>query len=162
MKPIVPLVVTTLLTGCISQSQMYINPNRHTVRCASTGWGVTGMIASGINMGNCSTDYKNLGYLPLEEAGVTGINFLKADDPPVINRVASGSPAAKAGIVSGDTVISVNGEKPANSGEAIKMLFGQAGSTITVVLKGNPTPRTVDLNLVPYPSLYGTQQSGQK
>lgn len=120
------------------------------------------MVASGISMGNCSTDYKNLGYLPLEEAGVTGINFLKANDPPVINKVVAGSPAAKAGIVTGDEVLLINGEKPANAGEAIKMLFGQAGGTITVVLKGNPAPRTVDLNLVPYPSLYGVQQPAQK
>ncbi len=120
------------------------------------------MVASGISMGNCSTDYKNLGYLPLEEAGVTGINFLKANDPPVINKVVAGSPAAKAGIVTGDEVLLINGEKPANAGEAIKMLFGQAGGTITVVLKGSPAPRTVDLNLVPYPSLYGVQQPAQK
>lgn len=158
MKSAISLILAAFLTACVSQSQVYINSARHTVRCASSGWGITGMIASGINMGNCSTDYANLGYLPLEEAGVSGINFLKVDDPAVINKVVAGSPAAKAGIVAGDTVISVNGEKPANSGEAIKLLFGRAGSTITVVLKGNPAPRTVDLTLVPYPSLYGIQQ----
>lgn len=162
MKSAILVLLTTFLTACVSQSQMYINPNRHTVRCASNGFGIGGMIASGINMGNCATDYKNLGYLPLEEAGVTGINFLKADDPPVINKVAAGSPAAKAGITAGDTVFLINGEKPANSGEAIKMLFGPAGNTITVVLKGNPAPRTVDLTLVPYPSLYSAQQPTQK
>lgn len=162
MKSVISVLLATFLTACVSQSQMYINPNRHTVRCASSGFGITGMIASGINMGNCSTDYANMGYLPLEEAGVTGISFLKADDPAVINKVLAGSPAAKAGIVSGDTVVSVNGEKIANSGEANKLLFGRAGSTITVVLKGNPAPRTIDLTLVPYPSLYGIQQPAQR
>ena len=159
MNTLCKLAVVSLLSGCVAQSQVYINPARHTVRCSSSGWGVSGVIASGINMGNCSTDYANLGYLPLEEAGVTGINFLKANDPLVINKVVAGSPAAKANIVAGDTIVSINGEKPANAGEAIKMLFGRAGSTITLVLKGTPAPRTVDLTLVPYPSLYGTQQA---
>lgn len=162
MKKPALLICTLFMAGCVSQSQVYINPARHTVRCASSGWGITGMVASGISMGNCSTDYANLGYLPLEEAGVTGINFLKPTDPAVINKVVPGSPAAKAGIAAGDTVISINGEKPANGGEAIKMLFGRAGTTITLVLSSTPAPRTVDLVLVPYPSLYGVQQPAQK
>ena len=162
VKKLFTIAASVVLAGCVAQSQMYINSNRHTVRCASSGFGVSGMIASGINMGNCSSDYANLGYLPLEEAGVTGINFLKANDPLVINKVVAGSPAAKANIVAGDTIISINGEKPANAGEAIKMLFGRAGSTITLVLKGTPAPRTVDLTLVPYPSLYGAQQAAPK
>lgn len=155
-------LLTIVLSGCIAQSQVYINPNRHTVRCHASGLGITGMIASGISMGNCSSDYKNLGYLPLEDAGVAGINFSKPEEPPIITKVIPGSPAAKAGVVAGDAVIAIDGEKPANSGEAIKMLFGESGKTITLVLKGSPAPRTVDLTLVPYPSLYGIQQPAQQ
>lgn len=115
------------------------------------------MVASGISMSNCDTDYRNLGYIPLEEAGVTGLFLTKTDGSLEITKIAPGSPAAKADIKPGDVVVSVNGEKPANAGEAVKLLFGKIGSSVTVVLKGAPAPRTVDLTLVPYTSLYGTQ-----
>lgn len=149
--------IASVLSGCVSQSQVYINPARQTVRCAWSGVGITGMVASGISMSNCDTDYRNLGYIPLEEAGVTGLFLTKTDGSLEITKIAPGSPAAKADIKPGDVVVSVNGEKPANAGEAVKLLFGKIGSSVTVVLKGSPAPRTVDLTLVPYTSLYGTQ-----
>ena len=153
----VSLISASVLAGCVSQSQVYINPARQTVRCAWSGVGITGMVASGISMSNCDTDYRNLGYIPLEEAGVTGITLGKTDGSLEVTKVASGSPAAKADIKPGDFIVSVNGEKPVNSIEAVKLLFGKIGTPVTVVLKGSPAPRTVDLTLVSYISLYGAQ-----
>lgn len=154
---IVVAIAAFVMSGCVSQSQVYMNPSRQTVRCAWSGYGITGIVASGISMSNCDTDYRNLGYIPLEEAGVTGLFLTKTDGSLEITKIAPGSPAAKADIKPGDVVVSVNGEKPANAGEAVKLLFGKIGSSVTVVLKGSPAPRTVDLTLVPYTSLYGTQ-----
>ena len=154
---IVVAIAAFVMSGCVSQSQVYMNPSRQTVRCAWSGYGITGIVASGISMSNCDTDYRNLGYIPLEEAGVTGIILGKTDGSLEVTKVASGSPAAKADIKPGDFIVSVNGEKPVNSIEAVKLLFGKIGTPVTVVLKGSPAPRTVDLTLVSYISLYGAQ-----
>lgn len=161
MKKAIPLLLLITIGGCVSQSQVYINPARQTVRCAWSGVGITGMVASGISMSNCDTDYRNLGYIPLEEAGVTGIWMTKPGGALEITKVAPGSPAAKADIKPGDIVISVNGEKPANAAEAVKLLFGKTGATVTIVIKGTPAPRTIDLTLVPYVSLYGQQSTNK-
>lgn len=157
MKKTALAILAFALVGCISQSQVYINPDRQTIRCAASGAGITGMVASGISMSNCDTDYRNMGYIPIDESGVTGIWMAKPDGSLEITKVMPGSPAAKADIKPGDMVVSVNGEKPRNAKEAVKLLFGKTGETVTVVLKGSPAPRTVDLTLVPYLSLYGSQ-----
>lgn len=157
MKKTAVAILALFLAGCISQSQVYINPDRQTVRCAASGAGITGVVASGISMGNCDTDYRNMGYIPIDESGVTGIWLSKPDGSLEITKVMPGSPAAKADIKPGDFVVSVNGEKPLNAKEAVKLLFGKSGAIVTVVIKGNPAPRTVDLTLVPYLSLYGSQ-----
>lgn len=156
MKKVLLLAMVAVLSACASQSQLYVNASRHTVRCAAAGMGISGIIVSGITMSNCDTDYRAMGYLPLEQAGASGLNFGKAEDPPVITRVFPGSPAANAGIMVGDTIASVNGEKAVNSGEAIKMLFGAVGAQKTVVIVSKP-PRTANLTLVSYAGLYGTQ-----
>ncbi|WP_396190724.1 S41 family peptidase [Flavobacterium sp.] len=159
MKKTTLAILALFLAGCVSQSQVYINPDRQTVRCAAVGAGITGMVASGISMSNCDTDYRNMGYIPIDESGVTGIWMAKPDGSLEITKVIAGSPAAKADIKAGDFVVSVNGEKPLNAKEAVKLLFGKSGATVTVVLKGSPAPRTVDLTLVPYLTLYGPQSA---
>lgn len=112
---IVVAIAAFVMSGCVSQSQVYMNPSRQTVRCAWSGYGITGIVANGIGMSNCDTDYRNLGYIPLEEAGVTGITLGKTDGSLEVTKVASGSYHAKADIKPGDFIVSVNGEKPVNS-----------------------------------------------
>lgn len=149
-----PMAVAAL-AGCVSQSQVYITPSYGAQRCAAVGTGITGMIASGISMSNCETDYRSLGYLPIEEAGVSGVKFAKSDDPAVISSITPNSPAAEASLVAGDTIVSINGQKPENAGAALKLIFGKAGETRTFVLKGSKEPRVVTITLVPFNSLYG-------
>lgn len=154
------LTISTLalLTGCASQSQMMINSARQTVRCTASGSGIDGLIISNSTMNNCVSDYGKLGYIPIEDSGVTGIWMSKPDGALVITKVAPNSPASKAGVVAGEEVVSVNGEKPLNSWEAVKLLFGKTGDTVTVVVKGaNGAQRSVNLVLASYVSLYGAQ-----
>lgn len=145
----------SLLCGCVSQSQVYITPSYMAQRCSAVGTGITGIVASGISMSNCETDYRNLGYLPIEEAGVSGIKFAKSDDPAVISSITPNSPASEAGLSSGDAVMSINGQKPENAGAALKLIFGKAGDTRTVVIKNGKDQRVVTLTLVPFNALYG-------
>ncbi len=149
---------TSILCGCVSQSQVYITPSYMAQRCASVGTGITGIIASGISMSNCETDYRGLGYLPIEEAGVSGVKFAKSDNPPVISSITPNSPASDAGLVAGDEIMSINGQKPENAGAALKLIFGKAGETRTFVLKSSKEPHVVALTLVPFNSLYGTKK----
>ena len=149
--------LVAILAGCSAQSQMLINPARKIVRCSAHGTGLDGVIVTNANMSNCVDDYAKLGYLPVDEVGVTGINFTDAKAKPVITKIAKGSPAEKAGIAVGDTVLSVNGEKPATGGDTIKLLFGRIGETLTVSLSGPSGTRTLQIVLVPYTSLYGAQ-----
>ncbi len=150
---ITPLVL--IVVGCVSQSQVYITPSYMSQRCASVGTGITGIVASGISMSNCETDYRNLGYLPVEEAGVSGIKFAKSDAPAVIGSITPNSPASGSGLAAGDEILSINGQKPLNAGDALKMIFGKAGDTRTIILKGGKEPRVVTITLVPFNTLYG-------
>ena len=54
----------------------------------------------------------------------------------VIDQVASGSPAAEAGIVPGDTVLSINGNSIQNIGDVIYDIHLKMGEKITLELKG--------------------------
>lgn len=157
MKARIMAVVATLLAGCTAQSQLLINPARQTMRCSAHGIGLDGVIVTNANMSNCVSDYAKLGYIPIEESGVSGIWMSKPDLSLDITKVAHNSPAAKAGIVQGDVLVSVNGEKPINASEAVKLLFGRSGDVVTVVVKGGGGQRSVTLVLAPYVSLYGAQ-----
>lgn len=154
-KTMFSLVSAFVLAGCVSQSQVYITPSYMAQRCASVGTGITGIVASGISMSNCETDYRNLGYLPIEEAGVSGIKFAKSDGPAVISNITPNSPASSAGLSPEDVIVSINGQKPENAGAALKLIFGKAGDTRTIVLKSGKDQRVVTVTLVPFNALYG-------
>lgn len=154
---IVLALIACFLAGCTSQSQLMINPARQTIRCTASGSGIDGLIITNSAMSSCVDDYAKLGYIPIEESGVSGIWMSKPDLSLDITKVAANSPAAKAGIVQGDVLVSVNGEKPINASEAVKLLFGRSGETVTVVVKGSAGQRTLPLILAPYVSLYGAQ-----
>jgi len=66
---------------------------------------------------------------------------------PVVARVVPGSPAAKAGIVAGDTIVSINGERIEHFDEIPKFIFDQAGKTVSVVVERHG--RDVLLQAVP-------------
>ena len=151
----------SVLAGCTSQSQLLINSSRQTIRCTASGSGIDGLILTNSAMSGCIEDYAKLGYIPIEESGVTGIWMSKPDFSLDITKVAANSPASKAGIVQGDVLVSVNGEKPINASDAVKLLFGRSGETVTVVVKSSGGQRTVPLTLVPYVSLYGAQPAKQ-
>lgn len=154
-KHIILIAAVSVLAGCVSQSQVYITPSYMAQRCSAVGTGITGIVASGISMSNCETDYRNLGYLPIEEAGVSGIKFAKSDGPAVISSITPNSPASSAGLSAEDVIVSINGEKPENAGAALKLIFGKAGDTRTIVLKGGKDQRVVTVTLVPFNALYG-------
>ncbi len=68
-------------------------------------------------------------------------------EPPVIDKVFSGSPADKAGLKSGDVIISVDGRDTAHMSPAsvLSLIRGPVGSQVTVGVKQGQKRRTVTL-----------------
>jgi carboxyl-terminal processing protease len=74
--------------------------------------------------------------------GVSIISKSSEDEALVIIDVIRGGPAAKAGLKSGDKIVSVNGEKlkALSTDEAVNKLKGKPGSTVTLKILRNRKP----------------------
>jgi thiol-disulfide isomerase/thioredoxin len=71
----------------------------------------------------------------------------------VVQHVVRGSPADKAGIHDGDTVVSVDGTPVSSPGEVSRTVAGRsAGDSVDVVLRRGGRSRTVSVTLAPRPS----------
>lgn len=81
-----------------------------------------------------------------------------------VSRAFPGSPAADAGLVSGDVIVSVDGEPIASNGDLIETVGAKAaGSRITLTLAGDP-PREAGLILAirpENPASYATRLVGE-
>jgi hypothetical protein len=56
------IFVVALLSGCASPSQWMVNDQGQKYRCASTGFGVIGIIAAKHSEKTCVDDYEKVGY----------------------------------------------------------------------------------------------------
>lgn len=135
MRHFLPLPVAMLAVGCSSPSAMLVSPMNQTVLCSASGWGYIGAPVAHHEYSKCVDRYEALGYLPIEDAGVVGINISTATLQVV--SVAPNSPAAAAGIAIGDKVIQVNAVPITDAQSAIKLLFGKAGEPVTITLQRN-------------------------
>jgi len=106
--------------GCSSRSQVLIQPDEgKTIRCASSGYGLYGVVTSGMSFDDCVADYKKMGYVEIEKAPTAGFSYIKVgeskiakmNDPAVVVIVMPSGPAYAAGLKTGDTVIKMNNEK---------------------------------------------------
>ncbi|MBR2674223.1 MAG: S41 family peptidase [Mogibacterium sp.] len=61
-----------------------------------------------------------------------GIGVLDEDGKIVIKTVMEGGPAEDAGMQVGDIITNVDGSKPKDSGEAVSMITGESGTSVTV------------------------------
>lgn len=99
----------------------------------------------------CDSHYGKLGYIRASDLGTTGL-VMDTDrtDAATVQDVAPDSPAAAAGLHTGDIVVSVEG-KPltASTGSwAQILLFGEIGAKHTVTVQSTGGQRTVALTLV--------------
>lgn len=81
----------------------------------------------------------------------------------VLSDVMEGSPAAKAGLQSGDVVLSVNGKKTDSAGQLIKVVSGfKPGKTVTVALTRNGERQEVEVKLTRWKDLEKKERPEEK
>lgn len=154
------LVATVFVVGCAVNSQTLINSNGQTVRCATSGAGIVGAITMSMHFDKCVEDYQNMGYEKIESAGVTGISRIVLEDKVLkITTVADNSPASKAGIVAGDILVSVDGQPRSNATDAVRALYGKAGSEVFVIVRKGKDEKKIALLRATYASVYGKGQA---
>ena len=154
------LMATVFVVGCAVNSQTLINSNGQTVRCATSGAGIVGAITMSMHFDKCVEDYQNMGYEKIESAGVTGISRLVLEDKVLkITTVAENSPASKAGILAGDILVAVDGQPRTNATDAVRALYGKAGTEVFVIVKTGKAERKIALLRATYGSVYGKGQA---
>ena len=77
--------------------------------------------------------------------GQFGIQPWQPEVAPVIGRVISDHPAAKAGLEPGDRIVAVNGQPLKDWMAFVKIIKADAGKTLTVTVKRNGTQKTLSL-----------------
>lgn len=129
--------VAAIAAGCATPPpRVLINAENNITKCAMLGGGVMGSTIAQAGNTNCVADARSLGYLPIEEAGGIGVVF--NDEDKVVSRlsvVMRGSPAAAAGLMVGDVVISVDGQLVPTRQATLIKLFGRAGESVAILVK---------------------------
>ena len=74
-----------------------------------------------------------------------GIGVVQDGDDIVIMTIFEDTPAAKAGVMEGDIIVSVDGKKPKNVDDAVGMITGEAGTKVKITVKRGE--ETVDFDL---------------
>lgn len=114
------------------------------------GAGPAGLAAVAV----CQGTFKKDGYIKTSDFGTTGFQLdLTRTDNAQITEVDPGSPAATAGLQTGDVILQVNGQPLSQSvGENLQdMLFGKIGDQFQVTVKSGGTSKTVQLALAAKP-----------
>jgi membrane-associated protease RseP (regulator of RpoE activity) len=141
------LSICLFLIGC-TYSQNMINPRGRIVRCSSYGWGVIGGIMA-INIKNdCVNSYKQMGFVELEKVGVSGF-YLREGNPPSVLRVQPNYPAERAGIINGDKIIAVKGQKVHSMKDVYILGFCKAGEVIDYQIDRNGELKTFSITTIP-------------
>lgn len=124
-----------VIVGCSSPSQMLVGPQNNTVLCSATGWGYIGAPVAHHEYSKCVHNYETMGFLPLEDAGLVGIQF--SPGTFIIMGLTPNSPAAAVGIALGDKLLQVNGAPVSDAQTAQKLIFGQAETPVTITIQRN-------------------------
>ena len=138
---ITSIILTVIIAGCASYSQMFVNSEGRIMRCSHTGGGGIGVVMATQAQRNCMSDLKDLGYIEYEKAG--GIGVVLKDQQfenreAIVLKVLPGLPADKAGIMVNDKIISVNNTQCNTIKECRIAMFGEAGrpTEISVLRNG--------------------------
>jgi C-terminal processing protease CtpA/Prc len=102
----------------------------------------------------CYKHFAPYGYIKSAEFGSTGFQIDFANTKKaLVTTLASGSPAAKAGVQPGDEIVAIEGQPlTASKGEAAnELLFGKVGDSIKITVQRGQNASTVELVLVAKP-----------
>jgi len=83
---------------------------------------------------------------------VAFFNNLAVDKGALVTRVASGSPADKAGLKEGDVIVKLDDEEVTNSGELLKAIHSRSiGQTVEIIYWRGDTRDTTQATLIESP-----------
>ena len=157
----IALIPLAFMAGCSVNSQILVNSNGQRLRCASTGSGIVGVITMSMHFDKCVEDAQMMGYEKIETAGVTGISRVLLEDRVLkITTITENSPAAKAGIIAGDILVSVDGQPRSNANDAMRALYGKAGTEVSLRISRGNEEKKITLLRVAYASVYIKGQAG--
>lgn len=80
--------------------------------------------------------------------GGVGIEITERDGSVVVIAPMADTPAARAGIESGDIIVKVDGKEPRSSNHAVKLLRGKPGTKVAVTILRNRTKKEIVFHLV--------------
>lgn len=147
-------VFVCLSAGCVSHSQIMMNPQGEVIRCASWGYGVVGIGMADHNQSICIRDHKLLGYVEIEKVGAIGVGLSK-DGLPFIIQVMKNSPAEKAGLVIGDKIMAINGQKVERVDIARPLLFDRPGTALEIQIVREGIEHRFKMIRIPYTEIFG-------
>jgi len=148
VKNVVPVILLSLSVFGCTYSQNLINPEGQVITCSSWGWGCIGGPIAINTFNRCIETYQQLGYVEIEKVGVPGF-YLSEESPPTVLRVQPGYPAEKVGIMAGDTIIAVNGQKISSRKDAYILGFCKAGDVVSYEILRKEEHKSFSLVTVP-------------
>lgn len=157
LRLLAALGLVVALLGCASYSQVFINAEGQIMTCSATGQGVIGMAVASTAVNDCNSNMRAAGYVEIERAGAIGVVMSDSDegDHPRIIRVVENSPAWYAGVDPGDLVVEVEGQVVRDTHDARLLLFGLAGTDVTVHFRRGEFDTTFALMRRPHRSVFG-------
>jgi len=148
-----------LLCASCSYSQLMMDPNGQIIRCDSYGWGYVGGPMSKQIQNDCIESHKRIGFVEIEQVGAIGINMNK-ETPPIIIRIAKGSPAEIAGLALGDQILKIDGQKVIRGEMAQALFFNRPGMPIELTIMREGIERRFRTVRKSYLEVFGLPQEG--
>lgn len=142
-----------LFIGCATYSQVMVNPAGQTIVCQAQGSGLVGSASARDIQDRCQASLRAAGYIEIERAGAIGI--LLSDSLEVV-RVVAGSPADSMGVHHGDRLRTIDGQPVHDRSIVQSLLFGLAGSPVTLRLAHGTDLLDITIVRKPYPAVYGS------
>ena len=146
---LVAVALIAVLASCATPSTMFVGPNGNVVRCASAGFGYIGAPMAMNIQDRCINDVKNAGLLPIEEAGGIGIQISAEASSTRILQITPSSPADRAGMKAGDSIIAVNDQLVTNVADIRRLVFGRVNTPVKIAYRSGVAEKTVTINRSP-------------
>ena len=108
-------------------------------------------------MSSRTCTYRAADVTPVEvrnDHGFLGIRYVFSNGVAQVDSVLPGTPAESIGIMQGDRVLSVNGDRIDSANELQELIFGaRPGTRPTIVIERDGNTRTLHPTLIAWPSI---------
>jgi membrane-associated protease RseP (regulator of RpoE activity) len=140
------IAVAALSAGCATHHRPMTNATGWSPGCQHSGLGWIGAQAAESGHMVCTQALEAAGFLDVASLGSTGLSDLTVERGALyVGQVAQDSPAQKAGVLPGDRLVSIDGQLVRDALLARKLLFGRAGSAVSVWTRRGDALREVTL-----------------